>query len=211
MATVLFSQALRSEIISNARGSFEPRLNKIQEAKPVHLGQKIYDIAFGQYKEHINALPQEWFFQRDRISVTLIDEFTKNKTTESFQIQAAPMPPRDVQNDLMKYIGYANQMEIKPHELWGDVLREYFDWHTKRALLLNEQKEYADAVDKIVHGTNSVNNALKVWPLLKSHLPQRIITKIEEPSMRAKRAAMDTSDIDLTKLTSVAVTNKLVR
>lgn len=211
MATVQFSQSLRQEIRSKAQDSFRPRLDKLREEMPKHLGEEVYRKMFGAYLEHIKALPVQFFNKTDYLVVRFYDGFTKTHVAERFSVPVCVVPLNKLELPQGEYEGYSKTITIHDHPMWADVLKEFFDWYMKVQYLLNEQKNFVESITTIVAGHHTVNSALKTWPLLKEYIPQQVLTKMYEPATRNKKAAIEFGDIDINKLTGVAVANKLAK
>lgn len=211
MATVQFSLALRNEIRSNAIQSFKPRLEKLQAEMPMHLGEVIYKKMFGSYLEHISALPVQFFNRTDYLVVRFPDGLTQKHVPERFRVSVCAVPLTKLDLPHGEYEGYSKTITIHDHPMWTDVLKEFFDWHTKFQLLANEQNDFANSISSIVAGHHTVNAALKMCPLLKEYIPQQVLAKIYAPSTRNKKAPVELEGIDLNKLTGIAVANKLAK
>ena len=70
MAVVRFSDELKTSIIDNAKGLFQPRIDKLVLAPP-DLGDEIATMVTAEHAPLVNALPMEFFHRLQHVSLTV--------------------------------------------------------------------------------------------------------------------------------------------
>ena len=227
MATVRFSDAMRSDITYKAGRIFDDRLREARENPPNWAGN-IYDLAFGENVAKMNEFPDGYFDTDNDINFYGFEGGTWNK---------------DINENLRMYFSEDKTgMRRFPHDItdldhatlglhadsssnygwtldatdprWNNIKEEYKKYCRKINKLEQEQKAFVDGVKEVINAYSTLAPALKAWPALWDLISEEKKDKHREVVERRK--ASDTAaglaeEVDLSKLTGQVTANKLTR
>lgn len=210
MAVVRFSDELKVNIINNAKGLFQPRIDKLVIAPP-DLGDEIATMVTAEHAEYVRALPKDFFSWCQGVSLTISTD-TGKKAFELPTKNLYACPRSWVNNsDGSSYdSGYKVSVKLPNTEKYAHIRDQLMQWQSGVDALVQQRDEFVSGVRQVLNAHATLAPALKAWPPLLDLVPdkykerhRKVVarTKVEEPAL----------DVDLTKLTSTVVASKLVK
>jgi hypothetical protein len=209
MATVKFSQELRDRIVNNAKAKFSAPLQKAKESAPKDWGPRLYDAIFQQYVDNVALLPLWWTSSTDRITVSHIDDLHVGL---SFPLGAARpypahMPQQWVEGMPAKRRSYGDDLTLADVPEFAELKAEVLAWKKRIAFVENQQKEFAESVQKVIHAYVTLAPALKAWPPLWELIPDDVKEKHKQiVERKVKEVELD---VDLGRMTALASFSKI--
>jgi uncharacterized protein (UPF0335 family) len=225
MATVRFSDSLRSDIADNARRMFDERISKARENPPNWAGN-IYDLAFGESVAKMNEFPDGYFNTDTDINFHGFEGGTWNEelnegirmyfSEDKTERRRFPHTINKLDNATLGVHGsssYSWTLDATDPR-WDSIKEEYEKYCRKINKLEQEQKAFVSGVKEVINTYSTLAPALKAWPALWDLVPQDRKEKHREIVERKK--ASDTAaglakEVDLSKLTGQVTANKLTR
>lgn len=210
MATVRFSKELQDEIIKRAKAMFDKQLDNARNLRPSHeWADKIYTTLFGQYVPALNAVPQDFLYMVDHISV---DRVGSINCELRFDLPSKRAWVREFgDNEYAKRASSYNSANIilKNHPAWEELLVEVREWQDRIKAVQLKRDEFVEQVQKIITAHATLAPALKMWPPLWDLIPDNYKDKHREIKEREKKDVV--VNVDLSTLTATVVANKLTR
>lgn len=226
MATVRFSDSLKSEIKSNANRVFTPMVNKAKaDYDKVEMGNLLYDLCVSQdIKTKIAALPEHYFSKLERSHfggqlVTdggrhLTGRTREGKIDHSMELHFTDrfvwnrIDP-DADGFMLRY----GDMYVPADPKFQPFFDKYWAWCDGIDAVEAKRDEFVNAVTKVINAYSTLAPALKAWPPLWDLVPseyQERHKKVVERN-RSATAKLDELDIDPNKMTAAVTMAKLTR
>lgn len=213
MATVRFSQELRTNIANNARLLFINKVSTIRSrpAPSEWTGDAIYNAIFGQWRVHMDALPVEFFHQFDSITIRSAGNLM---VRAGFKLAAKrSFPSGYAHSNFVVRAGYGstNEFELKDHpdSPFKSLVDHYKQIQREVEVLESQASTFVDGVQKILHAHATLAPALKAWPALWDFLPESVKNKHRLVVSKASSEKPDLDGVDVAALTATVVMNKL--
>lgn len=213
MATVRFSQELRTTIMNNARLMFINKISTIR-SRPVPsewTGDAIYNAIFGEWRTHMEALPVEFFHQFDSITVRSVGNLMvrtgfRLTTKRSF-------PSGHAHSNFLTRASYGgvNEFDLKDHpdSPFKSLLDHYKQIQREVDVLEAQTLTFTTGVQKLLHAHATLAPALKAWPALWDLLPESAKDKHRLVANKVNTEKPDLDGVDVAALTATVVMNKL--
>lgn len=226
MATVRFSESLKSEIISNARNMFTDSIREAKDSFPAEWHTRIYDTMFSaEDRAKFNALP-DWAMERkDKI---LFGGFT-NCPDDVWQSSVTKVKTWSVDDEIGLMFMTPVHWPYKDGEAttgcrvtWRLIQTDYtdprWDWlkpqmkeYTERVFnAMHKQETFVDGVVKLMSTYSTLAPALKAWPALWDLVPEEAKERHKKLTERNRKDSSDL-DVDLNSMTAAVTLNKITR
>jgi hypothetical protein len=210
MATVKFSRELRERIVNNAKAKFAAPLQKARESAPKDWGPRLYDAIFQQYVDNVALLPLWWTSSTDKINVSHIGELHVGL---AFPLPAAkPYPAHMPQTEVegmpaRRRSSYGDDLMLQDVPAFAELKAEVIAWKKRIAFVENQQKEFAESVQKVINAYVTLAPALKAWTPLWELIPDDVKEKHKQiVERKAKEVELD---VDLGRMTALASYTKI--
>lgn len=207
MATVRFSDELKTNIIDNAKLLFSKRLLAYQENPPA-IGDEVADRVFKDFMPIVLQLPKQFFTWAEEIVVDSINGRTYGK---KFRLsKAVPVPRNDITLPSVKMTAfYSVNLKLIGDE-WNDIQTQLDTWIQNIATIEQERNAFVDGVKKIINAHSTLAPALKAWPPLWDLVPETYRERHRKVVERAKPEAVEL-DVDMTTLTGIVTAAKFAK
>ena len=179
MATVRFSDELKTSIITNARELFKDRLVKAQEDYPDTWGQTVYDLVF---KHSINLQLTSRLPIPNTVDADIHGLAKEGRTYGGWQLNADD--PR-----------------------WDTFKVEYKKYSSGVDKIQNERTAFQEGVTKIMNTYTTLAPALKAWPPLWDLVPHDKQQRHKEIVERKKKEVV-VEGVDLASMTAASTLAK---
>jgi hypothetical protein len=220
MAVVRMSLKLIDDIATNSGNMFTARRERLLANGP-ELGDKLYDIAMEPYREHMEALPPEFFEKYDYVHVA---GYQHGSTSLRYDVmlkhkfsKPRPFPYKFPDGARLTFSNSYHKSYVLVGECWEDYHNTFMEWQDKVKAIDAEQKEYMVQVRGLLQQHSTLAPLLKQWPALWDLLPQYAKDKHTEIKERQPRAPVvkdsdgDEIEVDFNKLTAAVVAHKLTK
>lgn len=223
MAVVRFSEKLKGEILSNARDMFQKRLRDHDESLVCDHGDKMYEQVFGEWKEMMNQLPDNFLPVEDGFRITAIwgkDSegtvvklpFRHTKTFKFSKSRRVPEKILDASRGRLKEGNWRSELQYvcnmdDPED--AQFFQMVHDWYQQGRDMRMAANEFINGVTKVMNSFTTLKPALKAWPPLWDLVPEWAKERHREVRKREKRDPAEELDVDLNKMTGVVIGNKL--
>lgn len=219
MATVRFSERLRSEILNNASNIFHDRIRAAREGPNMDgWAARIYDAAFGQYKTHIDALPNEFFSMDDDFRFdgfrNTPDDWPENASyvvrldlPENRVVVNLDNVPGFYKADFSSYGGVALDYN---NTQFTDIRDAWKAWREGVNTIEREKRIFHDGVAKVITAHSTLAPALKAWPALWDLVPEHVKARHREIVTRTRRE-VDVEGVNLDSMTAAVTLDKLTK
>lgn len=163
MATVRFSDELKTEIISNAKALFSKRLQAYHDNPPA-VGDEVADRIFKDFMPVVAQLPKQFLSWTDELSIDAINGRTYGKR---FKLsKQVPKPNSDLTTaNARMYDRYRLDVKLIGDE-WSDIQAQLDAWISNIAAVEQERDAFVEGVKKIIGMHTTLGPALKAWPPL---------------------------------------------
>jgi len=218
MATVRFSDELKSRIIGNAKGLHAKNVNRAEEAYPENWGDRLYDLMFRNTTVVMDALPKGYFAMRDSLRIEGFGG-DEDRTIELKLSSEKPWPhetPADASTGVT--VGgrsYYGGIRLDPtDDRWDDFKTEYNTFLSNYETAVKQQIDFVDGVRQVLRVYSTLGPALKAWPALWDLIPEdkkRRHREIVEKRSRSAPTNEMGEAIDLNSLTAIVAADKLTR
>lgn len=211
MAVVRFSSRLIQDITENAKKVF---VNKLDDAKKVdpEIPDRMMDHILAPWLAQMNLL-DPMFEKCSCFTLASINDVDVHATLR-FKTERI-LPYRYPSTSPFK-AGWNNQngnYTVRSNNPTDLEFYEYFKNRRDRILKVGlDERYFISGIERVCESFTTLAPALKAWPPLWDYIPQhtkRIHLKTVDKTTREK--ATIPSDLDVSKLTAVAVASKLVR
>ena len=207
MATVRFSDELKTEIISNAKALFSKRLQAYHDNPPA-VGDEVADRIFKDFMPVVAQLPKQFLSWTDELSIDAINGRTYGKRVKlSKQV---PKPNSDLTTANAKmYDRYRLDVKLIGDE-WNDIQKQLDAWISNMAAVEQERDAFVVGVKKIIGMHTTLGPALKAWPPLWDLVPEAAKNRHRKVVERVKPEVAEV-DVDLTALTGTITAAKFAK
>ena len=207
MATVRFSDELKTEIISNAKALFSKRLQAYHDNPPA-VGDEVADRIFKDFMPVVAQLPKQFLSWTDELSIDAINGRTYGKRVKlSKQV---PKPNSDLTTANAKiYDRYRLDVKLIGDE-WSDIQAQLDAWISNMAAVEQERDAFVEGVKKIIGMHTTLGPALKAWPPLWDLVPEGTKNRHRKVVERVKPEVTEV-DVDLTALTGTITAAKFAK
>ena len=229
MATVRFSDQLKTDIENNAKAMFRDSIREAEKNYPMEWAKKLYDSLFSaDIQAKMNALPTGFFGKVESLSLTGFKNapedvwqsaHTKVETWRRVDLRLqlpSPLPfqPKDTwqkAGDSGYYMDYSRHA-IDFHNDKFEWLHEPFKKYTQGIFNAEAKKdEFVAGVKSIVTTYTTLAPALKAWQPLWDLLPDDAKERHKKITEKPKPKTAEDIGVDLNSMTAQVTFNKLTR
>lgn len=225
MATVRFSDRLKSEILGRAKKMFENQISAAVSSYDATWGDKIYDKLFSAEDiAKFNNLPQWAMATKDGF------EFggfygDDNSVWQTAETKMPTYNFRDVRLNFASARPWPHDFERAPtgaKHSWRSVTVDFnnpkWEWlkeevknYTQRIFLAQSKSDkFVEGVSKLLQTYSTLAPALKAWPALWDLLDEETKDRHKKIVERTTRDIADV-DVDLNSMTAAVTFNKITR
>lgn len=225
MATVRFSERLRSDIRSNARRLFQNKIANAQAVCKQEWGNRVCSVYLKFVRENYGTLNSTFTEFTDQMNFDWIKVGDENirPGLSSFGVTKMPKPTEALEfnSDMVAATGI---LRVSPsyrdltfwvdgdHDNFKTIAQELVARRDAIAALENKQSEFLAGVDAILSAYTTLGPALKKWPPLWDLLDEDVKNRHRQKTERSQTAAekrLDEQNVDLSKLTAFATAAKM--
>lgn len=221
MAVVRMSRESVDSIIKSANGTYTKRIDAANKSFVFpYTGQQLYDLMYGSLAQHMDALPDEFFYLGSVMYIRKVGHIHLHIDSVRLGL-AKPLKfsmnhPRDWDFRTINYGGgNTNSVTVElldghdtPHR-WSSIIASAAVWKENVDKLVAQRDEFVSSVRTLVSAHTTVNSALKAWPALWELLDEDIKNRIRTPVARKKAETMD-AGVDTSKLTAIVAASKML-
>ena len=213
MATVRFSNDLRSSIRRNADKLFEGRTSKLyQEVTPTDIYQRICEPLLAPIVQKCMEIP-EGFLRYTKEVIIFLQCTSRAFRTDHVLVEPVPIPERAVtlKEGVTVESSYRTvTFRVKSAFLPEDMRESISEKVAVLASVQNEQDVFYKNLDKLINHYTTLAPALKEWPPLWDLLPSDVQDRHKAITEKRKRSsAKEELDLSLDRMTGTVVANKL--
>ncbi len=225
MATVRFSDALKSEIRNNAKAMFKQNIDKAKADVPAHWADKIYQGFFpADDIAKFNALPA--YAMQEKQSLDFEGFFNapenvfqtathKQKAYECSTVTLEFSKPMRWPNDIDKAdtgfkFQWRNSKADYNDSRWAWLVPEFKEYVRKIFEQESKEASFLEGVDKLMQTYSTLAPAIKAWPALWDLVPDEAKERHKKVVERVKKDASDVG-VDLNSMTAAVTFSKLTR
>lgn len=213
MATVRFSQELRTTITNNARKMFLDKISAVR-SRPVPsewTGDAVYDAVFAPWRAHMDALPGEFFYHYATINIRMAGD---TSVRAAFTMSDGRRFPRNIPDSAFitrSGYGSTNEFDLKDHpdSPFKSLVDHYKQIQREVDVLEAQTLTFTAGVQKLLHAHATLAPALKAWPALWDLLPDSAKDKHRLVVNKVNTEKPDLDGVDVAALTATVVMNKL--
>lgn len=223
MATVRFSKEFKDSILKRAREVFKSREKSVDDALPNKWGDKLYDAIFASHIPTLNNVPVEFLNMQSELRFGGM--VADNLQSISFSMPLTMKRPFPVDNDKLpadlqtkvKKSGsyYNNEYKLLDVPEFADFKAELVAWVQAKTDLRNKEREFINAVEKVIESHATLAPALKMWPPLWEFVEESYRERHREVVDRVKPSeklqSLEEEGINLSALTATVVAHKLTK
>lgn len=212
MAVVRLSESLKESITNKAMTYFDVRSTNVRNSYSVDLGDRFYNLVYKDYPE-IQTMPDGFFDTEGEIGVVTFCSLAVNR---GFRLSGAKRFPfrtktKDIEsgyrrNTISYKVGGAPS--CPEEQTIFDELNRVEDEMRK---IKEAKDEFKHALTVLLEKHNTLSTALKEWQPLWEYVPQEYRDKHLQTTKRERKEVESLDPSVLAKMTTVAVTSKLVR
>ena len=225
MATVRFSDALKSEIRNNAKAMFKQNIDKAKADVPAHWADKIYqgffpadDIAkFNALPAHVmqekGSLDFEGFFNAPEDVFQTATHKQKAYECETVRLEFSKDMrwPNDIEKmDTGFKFQWRNSKADYNDSRWAWLIPEFKEYVRKIFEQESKEASFLEGVDKLMETYSTLAPAIKAWPALWDLVPDEAKERHKKVVERVKKDASDVG-VDLNSMTAAVTFSKLTR
>ena len=206
MATVRFSDSLKTQILNIASGKFTDKINAAKHSEPVGWGDHIYAQTLGPYLPEMQRLPVQFFKMRDKIIVCNVNGLRCRLT---FALNTPmPFPVTFPPESGAQYNGsYDDEIVLQHKTMWDGYRAQLVAYNERIKAAEARRDEFVSAVKTVITTYSTLAPALKVWPPLWDLIPENV--KETHRLVVSREKAAPVLDIDLDRMTAMAAANKM--
>lgn len=208
MATVKFSKELRDRIVQTAASKFNAAIQAAQDSRPKDWGDKLYDLAFDQYQERMDALPKGFFATRNTLSISTITDGSTPfvQVGIQFSLTGERRFPANIPPDcVLRPRSYGDQLDLVDCPEIEDFKQEVIAWRKRIKVAEEQQQELKKHVRAVIDSFATLAPALKAWEPLWTFIPEDIKEKHKQIVERSVKEVTINTDLDrATALASLA-------
>ena len=225
MATVRFSDALKSEIRNNAKAMFKANIDKAKADIPAHWADKIYqgffpadDIAkFNALPPHVmqekQSLDFEGFFNAPEDVFQTSTHKQKAYECETVRLEFSKVMrwPNDIEKmDTGFKFQWRNSKADYNDSRWAWLVPEFKEYVRKIFEQESKEASFLEGVDKLMETYSTLAPAIKAWPALWDLVPDEAKERHKKVVERVKKDVDDVG-VDLNSMTAAVTFSKLTR
>jgi len=224
MATVRFSESLKSEIVGNARSMFTTSVENARNNFPAEWHTRIYDTMFSaEDRAKFDALPDWAMEKKDKVSfagfMNCPDDVWQSSATkvktwalhDEVSLQFAtpkPWPYNDGKAPMGGRASWRTFQADYTDTRW-DWLKPQMKEYTKQVFdALSKREQFVEGVMKLMQTYSTLAPALKAWPALWDLVPEEAKERHKKISSRSRKDSSDL-DVDLNRMTAEVARTKL--
>lgn len=208
MAIVRTTETLLNQVLANADKLFALRLETASKFDAPHSPLELYDMVFGEWKEHMLMLPKEIVPRKDEFRINKVDDVLLNwKVVLPTDM---PIPERTPKTDYLEAPGYFGGVYNVTGPKWTALREAALARELRIVALTDEIKQFKIGVRAIFKQFSTLAPALKAWPALWDLLPEETKTKHKQVVDR-KKPETAVPEVDLDRLTTAVVIAKLTQ
>ena len=207
MATVRFSDELKTEIISNAKALFSKRLQAYHNNPPA-VGDEVADRIFKDFMPIVAQLPKQFLSWIDDITIDSINGRTYGKQFKLSKHVPKPNSSLTTANAEI-YDRYRLDVKLIGDE-WNDIQKQLDAWISNMAAVEQERDAFVEGVKKIIGMHTTLGPALKAWPPLWDLVPEGTKNRHRKVVERVKPEVAEV-EVDLTALTGTITAAKFAK
>lgn len=206
MATVRFSDALKSQILNIASKKFVDKIEVAKNSEPTGWGDYIHAQTLGSYLLDMQKLPVQFFKMRDKIVVCKVNGLRCNFT---FMLnRPMPFPVAFPPESGAQYNGsYGDEIVLQHRTMWDDYHAQLVAYNERIKAAEARRDEFVSAVRTVITTYSTLAPALKAWPPLWDLIPENVKDTHRLIVSREKVAPVLTIDLD--RITAMAAANKM--
>lgn len=222
MATVHFSEKLRSEITNKCKNIYDKKTEALRDSFPQSFALELTKAMMEPYSSLMNQLPRQFFVKKNQIYLESVNKYTVDNTTSLTTEVLWPTIDSSDFRDMFPgvqdaYTYRAELLHLRVPEIEVvfnkypqlNIYRpEIYKWIDDSQKLTNEREAFIRGVENVITSYRTLGPALKAWPPLWDLIPEEAQQRHKQIASRA-RATPDEIDADLNALTSVVVAHKL--
>lgn len=219
MATVRFSDQLKSDILRNARELFKQQEANAKASIPDGLGDKLYDKFFtADVVGKMNALPQGFLVEKENIDLdgfkNVPDTLDRNMYTThgvSLSFASARRMPATWPEALTGAEQQYRSTRLNWNdERWDDLKQVIYDYNQRIKDVVDKKDKFVAGVENVINSFATLAPALKAWPALWDLVPDEAKERHKKIVERTKKDADDIT-ADLNTLTAQVTFSKLTK
>lgn len=216
MATVRFSESLKSSIRSNANKMFDDEIQKQEDSFPKDMLDGIVSKFMGDdFLTNVHVLPKEMFNWVQEIDVRFRGEING--------VVRIKVPPNTYPVPVNKIVTRKGMYDPSYHRIpdirldpdcedWEAIKAEWLAWLERKNTAVAKRQEFLEMVSTIMEVHATLAPALKTWPPLWDLLPEDARSKHRE--IKDRKSTKDRKEellqeVDLSKMTAAVTLNKL--
>ena len=212
MATVRFSEELRTTILKNAGGLYVVRETAALAKRPVNVVERVYDLVMAPYAADIAKIPEAFFKHASTIVIHSVADVAIPTALESAKVEDHYITPNILPTGghvtvTGSYYSH-NQWRLENTPDTAPIIDEIRIWAEGVHKLRAERDKFVEGVKSVITACETVGPAIKAWPALIDILPYAIREKHELVVTRKKRDDVFI-DADLNALTGAVALSKL--
>jgi len=217
MAVVRTSRDTVRDVLVQATNTYTKRINTAQGSFSFpYTGHQLYNTLYAPWLDNMRALPDEFFYMRDRIEVRKIGYI--NMAMPVLPIGTPMKFPKEVpaEEDFAMALSFGGHstsaiVELKDSNRWRPLIDAAVEWRQDLDKVVSEKDQFVASVRKVLSAHNTVNAALKAWPALWELLPGDTKDRIRTPVSRSKSDNKDVDlGVDVNKLTAIVAASKIL-
>jgi len=220
MATVRFSEQLKSDILSNAKRLFKQQKESAVSSFPEGVADTIYDKFFtADVVGKMNALPDGFLKTKESIEFTgfqdipehIADKHMYTTSSVMLNFSSARRWPETWPEQMTG--GKIDWRALRLHwndDRWDDVKKHVFDYNQRIQTIEQKEESFVEGVKEIINTYATLAPALKAWPALWDLVPDDAKERHKKIVERVKKEASDIT-ADLNNLTAQVTFSKLTK
>lgn len=220
MATVRFSEQLKSEILGNAKRLFKQQKESAVSSFPDGVADTIYDKFFtADVVGKMNALPDGFLKTKESIEFSGFQDIPEGVadkhmyTTSSVMLtfsSARRWPETWPEQMTGAKIDWRALRLHWNDDRWDDVKKHVFDYNQRIQTIEQKEETFVEGVKEIINTYATLAPALKAWPALWDLVPDDAKERHKKIVERVKKEASDIT-ADLNTLTAQVTFSKLTK
>jgi hypothetical protein len=217
MAVVRTSRELVHSVLIQAANTYTKRIDTVQDSFSFpYTGHQLYNTLFAPWLDNMRALPDEFFYVRDKIDVRKIGYI--NMAMPVLPIGTPRKFPKEVplEEDFFMALSFGGHstsavVELKDSNRWRPLFDAAVQWRQDLDAVISEKDQFVASVRKVLSAHNTINAALKAWPALWELLPDATKDRIRTPVSRSKSDSKNVDlGVDVNKLTAIVAASKIL-
>ena len=228
MATVRFSDELKSRIKGNAKEIYDKKLKKLKEdfVSSRNFGEELYQLTFSNT---LDSQPDWYFEQQEACTFEGFYNLPENMSREQkylyddldfgFKYSTKHAIPNDCKGSKFKddnkcrLSSYGTWTLDYESSKWDGIKRDVLVYTQQRRQLELDRYEFVEGVMAVVEAHATLAPAVKSWSGLWELVPESYRTRARQVVPKKERQVItrDKAEVDLSKMTGVVVASKLTK